>query len=253
MQPQYQQPSPQPQFNQGYDPNAGYAPQQQSLSPQPTNQPFQPSSFFGQQMAGQITGSSYGYLQGQNTNNPSAQSYNPAQQQLQNNPGYIAQFDPYSSIGQGWGEGQAQNQQQQQQQQPSNQHPTSTNPPPPTTSSFNGNHHPREYLRLHKAEIESWDTYSWKQLLNSFDALKDAWEGRKRELEGKASQLLMQLQYGGGGYHPAQIQQEGSRLQGVGLPCLYRMSFVLISLCVLQLAKEAQSNFGTCTRCFSYV
>lgn len=209
----FQQPQ-SPQFNPGYGPQAaaGYYDPNQQLSPQQTTQQFQPTSYFGQQLAATLpmSGSSYGYLQGQNTSQQQT-SYNPAQQQLQNNPGYIPQFDPYASIGQGWD---GQNQNQNQQQQPSNQQ--APNPPTTTTSgTFNGYSHPREYIRTHKQEIESWDTYAWKQLLSSFDALKDAWGARKTELEAKIGQLQMQMQYGGGGYHPAQIQQEAARLQGV--------------------------------------
>ena len=104
--------------------------------------------------------------------------------------------------------------------QPAAQSVNTQNNPSPTYSGFTtstsptGNSHPREYLRTHKAEIESWDGYAWQQLLNSFDNLKAAWEGRAKELEGKIGQLQMQLQYGGA-YYPAQIQQEQARLQGL--------------------------------------
>ncbi|KAJ6531774.1 hypothetical protein B0H19DRAFT_1188507 [Mycena capillaripes] len=187
-----------PQFSQGYLPQQGFAPQSPSQ--------FQPTSSFGQQLAGQLNGSSYGYLQGQSPGMASP-GYNPVQQQLQNNPGYIAQFDPYSSIGQGWDGSQPQ-QQQQQQGQPSNaaQGATSTAP--------SGQLHPREYIRQHKAEVESWDTYAWKQLLNAFDQLKVAWEVRKKDIEGNIAQLQQQMQYGGY-YAPGQIQQEIARLQAM--------------------------------------
>ncbi|KAJ7773251.1 hypothetical protein B0H16DRAFT_1304448 [Mycena metata] len=224
QQPQLQQQIPQ-QFSPGYIPQQGYA------APQSPSQ-FQPSSSFGQQLAGQVNGSSYGYLQGQNT----AQSpggYNPVQQQLQNNPGYIAQFDPYSSIGQGWDGSQPQQQQQQQQQQMQSPAmtpgPTSPGGALPFTTSATGQVHPREYIRTHKAEVESWDTYAWKQLLNGFDALKEAWEARKKEIEGHVSQLQRQMQQQmqqyNGALYAAQIQQEASRLQGM--------------------AKDAESNFDS--------
>lgn len=64
-------------------------------------------------------------------------------------------------------------------------------------------------------EIEAWDASAWKQLLSSLESLKAAWEGRAKELEERATQFSMQLQYGSMGYHPAQVQQEGARLQGV--------------------------------------
>ncbi|KAG6908337.1 hypothetical protein DXG01_005248 [Tephrocybe rancida] len=215
QQPSYQQQQPSP----GYGAQApGYLspnPMSQGMATQQTGMPFQPTSSFGQQLAANLSGSSYGYLQGQNGSSQQ-QGYQPAQQQLQS-PGYLAQFDPYASIGQGWaGEPQPQNQPQQNQSQPQSQLSNIPGAPASTTSlSPSGVSHPREYLRTHKGEIEAWDAYAWKQLLNSFDALKDSWDERAKEIEGKATQLQMQLQYGGGGYHPAQVQQEGARLQGL--------------------------------------
>ncbi|KAF8071971.1 hypothetical protein FPV67DRAFT_909434 [Lyophyllum atratum] len=219
----YQQPSyqmqQQPQLSPGYAPSSGYMSPGLSpgMAPQQTGMPFQPTSSFGQQLSASISGSSYGYLQGQN-GQPQQQGYQPVQQQLQS-PSYIAQFDPYASIGQGWaGEAQPQTQTH------NMQGPMSGAPTSPSFSS-SGNPHPREYIRTHKAEIEAWDTYAWKQLFGAFDALKESWEGRTKELEQKISQLQTQLQYGGGGYYPGQIQQEGSRLQG--------------------LQKDAQSHFDS--------
>ncbi|KAF8206461.1 hypothetical protein K438DRAFT_1577898, partial [Mycena galopus ATCC 62051] len=183
---------------------------------------FQPTSSFGQQLAGQVNGSSYGYLQGQNTAAMSP-AYNPVQQQLQNNPGYMAQFDPYSSIGQGWDGAQQQQQQQQSQQRFSQGQPSSMAQSPAATpggafsTSPTGQLHPREYLRQHKAEIESWDTYAWKQLLAAFEVLKDAWETRKKEIEGNIAQLQQQMQYGG--YYAGQVQQEIARLQAMAKDC----------------------------------
>ncbi|KAG6842295.1 hypothetical protein C0991_010583 [Blastosporella zonata] len=216
QQPSYQQP--QHQLSPGYPQSPGYLSPNlsQGMAPQPTGMPFQPTSSFGQQLAANISGTSYNYLQGQNGSPQQQQTYHPAQQQLQN-PGYIAQFDPYSSVGQGWsGETQT--------SQPANlsqaQAPMSQQnliPRTPTSPSTNpsGVSHPRDYLRAHKGEIDAWDAYAWKQLLHSFNALKESWEGRAKDIEGKANQLQMQLQYGGGGYHPSQVQQEGSRLQGL--------------------------------------
>ncbi|KAJ3864107.1 hypothetical protein EV359DRAFT_41713 [Lentinula novae-zelandiae] len=203
---QYHQQIP-PQFSGiGYQPT-GAIDGNSFITPQ-----FQPSSGFGQQMLGQMTGSSYSYLQGQNTSALGQTSYNPVQQQLQS-PGYnnIAQFDPYSLIG-----GQGGNSSSAQHQPPSFQSPTS--PISPTTSittsrSASGAIHPREYIKTHKAEVESWDPYAWKQLLNAFDDLKEAWASRKNEIDGRAQQLLMQMQYSGG-YHP-QMQQEAERLRTV--------------------------------------
>jgi len=211
----YQQPTfqPQQQFTPGY--NTAYP--IQNVSPPPTNQPFQPLSSFGQQLAGQINGSAYGYPQQQGQNPTSPQSGFLAQQQTQTSPGYLAQFDPYAPVGQGW-EGQAQVQSPTQVQSPGSSSATS-----PT-----GDPHPRNYIRTHKAEIESWDTYAWKQLLNTFDALKGAWEKRKKDVGLRLQQLqpqVQQAQYSGDAYYMMQIEQEGARLQG--------------------LMKEADSNFDS--------
>ena len=173
---------------------------------QQTSLPFQPSSSFGQQMAANISGTSYGYLQGQAQ--PQQTEYNPVQQQLQS-PTYIAQFDPYAPIAQGWdGLGQPQSQGQ----TPSTTSGYSTSP---SSTSPSGDLHPRVYIRNHKLELEAWDSYAWKQLLNSFDALKNSWDGRTKDLESQVAQLQQQLAYNGGGYYFGQIQQEGARLQGV--------------------------------------
>lgn len=180
-----------------------------AFGPQATGQPFQPSTSFGQQLVGQVNassptgsygpyGSSYGYL------NPQQQQQQQPQQQQQQIPiQLLSEFDPYSSIGQGWS---GQSQQSLQQQQPQQRNLSS----PTTSQGPTGQPHPRDYIRTHKAELESWDTYAWKQMLSSFDALKDAWEGRRKDLEGRIGQLQTQMQYGYGN-----VQQEGMRLQGV--------------------------------------
>ncbi|KAG6879878.1 hypothetical protein C0992_010231 [Termitomyces sp. T32_za158] len=207
QQPSFQQ---QPQLLPGYTHLPGYLSPNQEIVPQSTGLPFQPTSSFGKQLAASMSGTNYGYLQGQ-TAPPPQQSYQPVQQQLQS-PSYHPQFDPYASIAQGWsGESQTQTlvQQNQSYTQPQGNSAVSSSSSPPGVS------HPREYLRTHKVEIEAWDASAWKQLLSSFDSLKEAWEGRAKELEGRAAQISMQLQYGNIGYHPAQIQQEGARLQGL--------------------------------------
>jgi len=174
--------------------------------------PFQPSGSFGQQLA---ANASYGYLQGQVQ--PQQTEYSPVQQQLQSST-YIAQFDPYASIGQGWdGHGQSQSQ-----QAPSAASGYSTSP---SSTSPSGDLHPRDYIRNHKLELEAWDSYAWKQLLNSFDALKSSWDGRTNDLGLQVAQLQQQMGYSRGGYYSGQIQQEGVRLHG--------------------LLKEAQSNFDS--------
>jgi hypothetical protein len=209
----------------------------QSYPSQTGSSGFQPSSSFGQQLAAHVNGNSYGYLQGQQQQPQSpSNAYNPAQQQLQNNPGYIAQFDPYSSIGQGWdasstnagggGPGMAQSLSTGSTTSSSNFSSSGSSTPGGGASygvSATGDPHPRDFIRTHKAEIEAWDGYAWKQLLNTFEALSRAWEARKGELAKRVGELSAQMAYGG--YYMAQMQQEGARLQG--------------------LQKEAESNFDS--------
>ncbi|KAJ7066943.1 hypothetical protein C8F01DRAFT_1119706 [Mycena amicta] len=193
------QPQQQPQF-QLQQPQFGM------MSPGVQTSGFQPASAFGQQLAaGQMTGSSYGYLHGQNPQAPSP-AYNPVQQQLQS-AGYAAQFDPYASIGQGWdGAGP--------QPQPSNSNNLIPTSPTTTSTSPAGHLHPREYIRVNKVGVESWDPVTWKQLLGTFDSLKDAWDSRKRDILGNVAQLQQQLPYAGY-YAPGQLQQEIARLQAM--------------------------------------
>lgn len=212
---------------------AGYlSPAPQSYPSQGGTAPFQPSSSFGQQLAGHVSGSSYSYLQGQQQQQPqNATAYHPVQQQLQNNPGYIAQFDPYSSLGQALGGGggnQPQNQGYNGYSQPQSGlvHTASTGSTMSSVSgsgassygvSAAGNPHPKDYIRTHKTEIEAWDQYAWKQLIGTFEVLMQSWEGRKNELSRRVGELSQQMQAGMayGQYYVAQIQQEGSRIQQV--------------------------------------
>ena len=217
---------------------------QYSVQAQPTGYTahnlFQPSSAFGQQLSSQINGSSYGYLTGQTTSPTLA--YNPAQQQLLSNPNYVAQFDPYAPIGQGWDGNQSRNP------------PQSLSPPTSvgsigvpssqqaltTSRSATGLLHPREFVRTYKTEVESWDGYTWRQLLSTFESLKDAWETRKKELAAKVGQMQQQMAYANY-YQAQQIQQEGSRLQGVCFVFFFMMCFLspcLVSLTVYVTAVE---------------
>jgi hypothetical protein len=165
----------------------------------PVRQQFQPSSSFGQQLSSHLNGMPQqsqftGYPQQQQI--PQAQ-YNQTgfqpqptgymgqnygggmQQQPQQQIGggsYLSEFDPYASIGQGWDGTSNQNRQQQQPQQQSYAQPTE-------------HLHPREFIRKYKAELEAWDTYSWKQMQNAFEALKDAWEKRMHEIEARLKQV----------------------------------------------------------------
>lgn len=210
----------------------GYTQQQQPqnyFSQYPQSQPqqipsYQPSSSFGQNLQAAMSGSSYAYLQQGQQQQAQHTGYNPVQQQLQNNQGYIAQFDPYGPLSQGWGDATTIPTQSLALSSPTST--TSSNnfgygnnqinvPSGPAGFSPSGDPHPREYIRSHKQEIEAWNSYAWKQLLNTFEALKRAWETRRRELREKVGGLQAQLQYAGY-YNQAQIQQEGGRIQGVG-------------------------------------
>ncbi|PFH52980.1 hypothetical protein AMATHDRAFT_45883 [Amanita thiersii Skay4041] len=232
--PQYQQPQQQQQAQYQYQ-AANFPGPSPVASATSTGSGFQPSSAFGQQMAAHISGSSYGYLSSQPQQQQ--QQYHPVQQQLQANQHYIAQFDPYGAISQGWDGSHSQQQQQQPIQTQSSSNSSigsfgsATHPSNQTTSrSSNGALHPREFVRTYKREVESWDPYTWKQLLGSFEQLKEAWDVRKREVAGRLAQMQQQMQYMGAGtnyYQMQQIQQEGPRLQ--------------------TLAREAETNFDSVT------
>ena len=235
--PQQQQSNQYPQspLQHPYGSQLGYSPGYFSPPTQtfPSSPPFQMQNYdnpFGQQQkfataAPHVSGSSYSYLSSaqQQPNTP----YGPAQQQLQTNQGYLAQFDPYGAIGQGWEGGAASNN--------NNNSITpsvstgSTLSTASTSSSFSGSSfgvgpkgdsHPRDYIRTHKSQMEAWDSYTWKQFLNSIEALKLAWEERKSEFLVRAKGVIAQGQSGMayGGYVAQQIQQEASRLQQVRWP-----------------------------------
>lgn len=162
---------------------------------------FQPSSSFGQQLSSAVESGGFihggvGYQQ-----QPQTQSYGPSngyntggglpgQTQISPPPyqqtGYLPEFDPYASIGQGAWDGQ----QQPQQQSYGNQNGGLNN-----GGALNSqlDLHPREVIRKYKGELEAWDTYSWKQLMNALDSLKKAWERRMHELDAKARQPVWGL------------------------------------------------------------
>ena len=206
---------PQQQQQQQNNPT-GYTQQQQPQNfpsyPQSQPQimsPFQPSNSLRQNLQPSISGSSYSYLQqGQPQPQAPQNGYNPAQQQLQNNPGYIAQFDPYGSNTQGWADSTS---------QPHNSPTNAINNSGYgnlSSGPASDNPHPRDYMRSHRQEIEAWDGYAWKQFLNTFEALEKAWEARRKELSRKVAGLQAQLQYAGY-YNQAQIQQQIGWHQGV--------------------------------------
>ncbi|CDO78177.1 hypothetical protein BN946_scf184797.g3 [Trametes cinnabarina] len=172
------------------------APYGQMMSPPPA-QPqvagqFQPSSAFGQQLAGQINGA-YGspmpQQQPQYSGYPTSPQYGqgyqqgyPGQQQQPQPqpPQYLAEFDPY-----------AQNQ---------NQGSQGGAPNPAAPGGQYGRQHPRQFVQSHKAELESWDSYTWKQAQNSFEELKSAWEAHKQELEARLRAMGGAGLFSGGGY-----------------------------------------------------
>ncbi|KAI0331899.1 hypothetical protein GY45DRAFT_1321705 [Cubamyces sp. BRFM 1775] len=207
------QPQPQPQLSGWAPAGPSYSQQQQQqpygqmmsppAQPQMSSGPFQPSSAFGQQLAGQINGAYGAPLQqaqqpqysgyAQYGGGQGYQQGYPQQQQQQQQQQYLAEFDPYAqqqaiqSQGAMAGSGGPSGQygQRQQQQQP----------------------HPREFVVSHKAELESWDPYTWKQAQNCFDALKAAWEARKQELEARLRALGGAGLFNGGMYGGGPAQQ----------------------------------------------
>lgn len=128
--------------------NAGY---QSPAQGQPTGVPFQPTSSFGQQLSGQIN-SAYGsqsvpqQQQQQYTGYPtspqygSAYGYSQPQPQPQQNQ-YLPEFDTYAS-----------------------QASQGAAPSGPQGGSQYQSPHPRDFVRGHKQELESWDSYAWKQV-----------------------------------------------------------------------------------------
>jgi hypothetical protein len=210
IQPQIQPPNYPPPFQQP-------PPQQPSLQP---TAPFQPSSSFGQTLQSSMSGGGYGYLQSGQPQPPQQQhttpAYNPAQQL--NNPNYVAQLDPYGPISQGWATDTTTTPQSQQSlSQASNNNNNNFgygNNQNNMGYSPSGEPHPRDYIRSHKQDIEAWDQYTWKQLLNSCEALKRSWESKRNELKTKLAGLQSQHRYAGY-YDRTQIQQEGGRIQAV--------------------------------------
>ena len=181
---------------------------------------FQPSSSFGQQLSSAVEIG--GFIQGgvgyQQQTQPQPQSYGasngyntsrglpgqpqipppPYQQTGVTSPTYLPEFDPYASIGQGAWDG---GQQQPQQQSYGNQNNGGALNSQPDL-------HPREVIRKYKADLEAWDTYSWKQLMNSLESLKKAWERRMLELDARTKQPVWGMA----------VQQELVHYQNVSPP-----------------------------------
>jgi hypothetical protein len=175
--------------------------QSQMQAPYPSTNFQSPGTFGQQQFVGQVNPLATGYpqsqLQGQYSDYPTQQAaaasygyqqqsqpqqtgygggYPPQQQQQQHQ--LLAQFDPYVSLGQlsspGPGPGSA---------VPITNGGGVVGSPPP------GVQHPRTFIQTHKVELEAWDPPSWKQVQNVFEALKTAWEMRKRAAETQVRAL----------------------------------------------------------------
>ncbi|KAM0753223.1 hypothetical protein T439DRAFT_323859 [Meredithblackwellia eburnea MCA 4105] len=163
---------------------------------------FQPQSFSGQQISAQVTGlqqagqsfSANNYAQQQQ--NPQF-GYNQQQQHQQSPAGYgqyngastgygggafgqaptpqpqsfVSDLDPYANLGSLQNVGPQQQQQRQQQQSTFSQQNQSQTQQP--------ENHPKVYVQRNKDALMQWDEYTWKQLLNRVDGLREAWEARK--------------------------------------------------------------------------
>ncbi|KAL5525801.1 hypothetical protein ACEPAG_7138 [Sanghuangporus baumii] len=99
----------------------------------------------------------------------------------------------------------------------------------PQTASYNpgpgpnGETHPRQFIRTHKQELEMWDSVAWRQALNSFEALRSAWESHK-------NQVSMRLREGGFYLGPV----EGPRLQGLQRDAEHNIDTVAASTVQMQ-------------------
>lgn len=138
------------------------------VQPQGTGRPFQPSSAFGQQLAGQLNGG-YGVVPQQP---PQQQQYTG----YPNTPQYGSGYQAGYGAGPGAGPQQQPGQMRQQQQAYLSEFDPygaqNTQPAPPQGSNVGSGSqytapHPREYVQKHKTELESWDSYAWKQVCGS--------------------------------------------------------------------------------------
>lgn len=160
----------------GFTGGGGYGQQQGYMQGPPpqqaTGMPFQPSTAFGQQLVSQVSGvPSAGYG-----------GYAQQQPQLQQHQygGYASPTSPQPQFGAGYQQSYMQQPQQQQQQVPQ-QYVAEFDPllssggqsgsgygggggAGPGTGAGYRPPHPREYVQQHKAELEVWDGYAWKQV-----------------------------------------------------------------------------------------
>lgn len=57
------------------------------------------------------------------------------------------------------------------------------NPTQSSTIGSQGVEHPRDYIQKNKGYLEDRNEYHWKQVLNAFDALEEAWSKRAQQLQ----------------------------------------------------------------------
>jgi hypothetical protein len=175
-------------------------------APYPSANFQSPGTFGQQQFVGQVNPLATGYpqsqLQGQYSDYPTQQqaataSYGYQQQPQPQQAGYgggyppqqqqqphqqqqlLAQFDPYGNLGQlslpgpGPGPGSA----------------SAASAGAVVGSPLPGVQHPRMFIHTHKVELEAWDPPTWRQVQIVFEALKTAWETRKRVAETQVRAL----------------------------------------------------------------
>ena len=162
---------------------------------------------------------------------PSYYDFQQQQQQPPQQPPPQQQQTQTASTSQGRDGGKQDRQQQQRQQQQLQlqlqpQAASSSSSPSSPTRQM----HPREYMRMYKAQLNAWDVYSWKQLLGALDALRNAWERRKRDMETTVSQIQMRMQFGHGTVFLSQT--DGAELQAVSVFFLY-LSFFFLPLLIV--------------------
>lgn len=156
---QYQQPG---QYGQQFAPQqTGYPGQ---LASHQTG--FRPTSAFGAQLQAQMTG-----YPGYQPQQPQFQTQQPQRQpqfqQQQPQQPYVNDLDPLN-IPPNWQSGPSQ--------------PVAPALAQAVSTSYKPEDHPRQVVQRHKAGLESWDEYSWRQVGNAYGDLRKSWEGRKAKL-----------------------------------------------------------------------
>jgi len=83
-----------------------------------------------------------------------------------------------------------------------------------------GQEHPRDYIQKNKTSLENRDEYYWKQALNAFDALEDAWAKRVQQLQ--MGQQSARTQYGDGSQYDNHIRAAQSHRDATA-SCKFQM------------------------------